>query len=306
VLVLGIPYFARLLGGVLEARGWEADYAPHPGRDLLGWIGLLPRLWRADVLYHISSRVDRRSPQAFLSRVWRKPLVIHWVGTDVLVALDEHRRGNTSHGLLSRAVHWCDAPWLAEELAEMGVQADYQPLPIVGMADVAPPLPAEFRALLYLPADPAARRVFDTETLLRLPRELPEIEFILIPSPANSLPGPLPPNVETHGWEHDMDAVYRRVTVLVRLTSHDGTSFMSIEAMSRGRYVIWTYPMTGVIQADGLPAVVAVLRDLSERHKRAELPLNEEGMRFARENFDSDQIAAEIDRRLRALIRRRA
>lgn len=304
LLILGLPFFSKLLSRALRERGWETDYVAHPGRDPRGWLALLPKLLRADAIYHITSRVDRRSPQAIFSRAWRRPYVIHWVGTDVLVALEEHRRGNIDQRFLRVATHWCDAPWLGEELAEIGVKADYQPLPVVDLSsDPPPPLPGDFRALLYLPENPEYRKVFDVETLLRLPHELPEIQFTVVPSPPRTLPGPLPPNLRAPGWIENMDPIYRDTTVLVRLTTHDGTSFMALEALSRGRHVIWTYPMTGVRQARGLEAVKAELLDLFERHKRGELGLNEEGMRFAREEFEPRRVAQDIDRRLRALVR---
>ncbi|MCK9521267.1 MAG: hypothetical protein M0R74_19915, partial [Dehalococcoidia bacterium] len=101
-----------------------------------------------------------------------------------------------------------------------------------------------------------------------------------------------------------MDRLYRDASVLVRLTLHDGTSFMALEALSRGRYVIWTYPMPGVEQAQGPPAVTSALLGLWKRHEAGDLGLNEEGMVFAREHFDPGRVAGQIDGRLRDLIRR--
>ena len=100
----------------------------------------------------------------------------------------------------------------------------------------------------------------------------------------------------------DMDALYAETTVLVRLTSHDGTSFMVLEALSRGRHVIWTYPMTGVIQASGFEAVSGALRELIARQAAGRLGLNDEGRRYALEQFDRAHLIEELDRRLRAVV----
>ncbi|MGE5597619.1 MAG: hypothetical protein ACM3S1_16465 [Hyphomicrobiales bacterium] len=304
VLIVGLPYFGRMLESVLRARGWDATYAAHPGRNPLGWLALVPKLLRADLLYFIGTRVDRRSPQAMLMRLWRRPALVHWVGTDVLIALDEHRAGRAARTIRRKPVHWCDAPWLAAELAEMGVHADYVPLPAVGLASGdPPPLPERFRVLLYLPVDDFDREVFDIATLLRLPAALPEAAFTLVPSPPETLPGPLPPNLEARPWVHDMDALYRETTVLVRLTSHDGTSFMVLEALSRGRYAIWPFPMPGAVRARGFDEVKAVLGALLERHRRGSLGLNESGMRAIRKEFDREQLEAQLDSRLRDILR---
>jgi hypothetical protein len=96
----------------------------------------------------------------------RHPLV----GTDVLIALDEHALGRASKAVARRAVHWVDAPWLADELATMGITAEHVQLPVEGLSQDAPPLPPRFTVLLYLPVDSFDREVFDMETLLRRPR----------------------------------------------------------------------------------------------------------------------------------------
>ncbi|MBI2767796.1 MAG: hypothetical protein HYX53_18015 [Chloroflexi bacterium] len=303
LVILGLPYFGRMLARLLAARGWDTAYVAHPGHNPVAWLRLLPRLARADVVYLIGSRLDRRSPQDLLARVRRRPIVVHWVGTDVLIATEEHARANASAALSRRATHWCDAPWLAGELAAIGIAAEHVALPVEGLAAVAPPLPAHFRVLLYLPVDAFDREVFDMATLLELPRRFPDIAFTLIPSPAATLPAPLPPNLEAHGWVDDMDALYRDVTVVVRLTTHDGTSFMALEALSRGRYVIWTYPLPGAVQASGLEPVAAAIESLAARYAAGSLSLNDEGIAFAREHFQPARATTELDRRLRAVLR---
>ncbi len=298
LLILGLPYFGRMLAGRLRKQGWDAEYAPHPGRDLAAWVRLAPRVARAEVIYLIGSRLDRRSPQDLLMHIRRRPVVIHWVGTDVQIALEEHARHNVSARLAEGAIHWCDAPWLVDELRGIGIRSEHVPLPIPGLAAGPPPLPDRFRVLLYLPVDAFDREVFDLDTLLRLPREFPGIDFVEVPSPPETLPGPLPPNLEARGWVDDMDALYREISVYVRLTSHDGMSFMAAECLARGRQVIWTFPLPGAIRASGFGEVAAALRDLAARHAAGTLTLNMEGRDYVLEHFDPERLTRELDQRL--------
>lgn len=301
VLILGLPYFGRLLERDLAGLGWRSRYLDHPGKNVSGWAKVAAAASRADIVYLIGSRIDRRSPQDNLLRFRHKPVVIHWVGTDVQIAVEEHRRDNVALRVAERAIHWCDAPWLVEELRSAGVSSEYVPLPIP-VADEPPPLPEHFGVLLYYPVDRLARAVFDIDTMLRLPAAFPDVRFTLIPSPPETLPGPLPPNLEARPWVDDMDPLYRETTALVRLTTHDGQSFMAAEALSRGRYVIWTHPMPGSIQATGFEQVSAALGDLIARHRAGNLPLNAEGRRAALDRFGGGRPLADIDERFRGLL----
>jgi hypothetical protein len=300
-LVLGLPYFGRILVAALRERGWEAQYLPHPGRSAAGWARVVAALARADILYLISARVERRAPLANLMRIWRRPVVIHWVGSDVLNAQRQHEAGQVSPRVAERAIHWADAPWLVEELAAMGMRAEMVRLPVPTLGQEPPPLPERFTSLLYLPVAPLDRKVFEMETILALPAALPDVHFILVPSPPETLPQPLPPNLEARSWETDMESLYREVTVLTRLVKHDGMSFMALEALSRGRYVIYGYKLPGVRVASGLDEVVAALRELKERHDAGGLPLNEPGAAWVREAYDATSIVEEVDHRLRKL-----
>jgi hypothetical protein len=302
IVILGLPYFGQMLAGLLTERAWKARYFAHPGRNPVGWLRLLPALARADVVYLIASRVDRGSPQDIFMHLRRKPVVIHWVGTDVLIALEAHEKQDVSVRLVENATHWCDAPWLVDELRPLGVRSEHVALPIPVSKAEPPPLPARLRVLMYLPVDAFDREVFDMETLLRLPREFPDLDFTLVPSTADTLPGPIPPNLELPGWVTDMDALYSRTSVLVRLVSHDGMPFMVMEALSRGRYVIYTYPLPHVTHAAGYEAVASALGDLAARHAAGKLPLNEAGREYVLENFDRETLAANLDRRVSALL----
>ncbi|MEP6871748.1 MAG: hypothetical protein ABI939_07845 [Anaerolineaceae bacterium] len=302
IAILGLPYFGGQLARLLGERGWDAAFLAHPGRSVRGWLTLVPKLARADVVYLIGSRIEKGSPQDRLMQLRRKPVVIHWVGTDVLIAAEEHVRGRASERIVERAVHWCDAPWLVDELGTLGVRSTHVPLPIPLASAEPPPLPAEFRVLVYLPVDAFDREVFDMETLLRLPLEFPGVPFILLPSPPESLPQPLPANLEARGWVTDMDAVYPEISCMVRLTSHDGTSFMVVETLARGRQAIWTFPMQGAIRAEGFEAVAAALRELIRQHVAGELGLNSVGREFVLRHFDGKTLLTGLDERLRALL----
>jgi hypothetical protein len=301
IAILGLPYFGNMLAGLLSIRGWEATFVPHPGRRPARWAGAAGRVARADLVYLVATRADRWSAQDLFLRFARKPVVVHWVGTDVLLAREAADRGRLAASVVRRATHLCDAPWLASELAALGIAAEYVALPIPRVGRPLP-LPGQFHVLIYLPVDPFDREVFDMGSLLRLPGALPDVQFTLIPSPPETLPGPLPPNLRALDWVEDMDRLYRDITAMVRLTSHDGMSFMAVEAMSRGRYVLWTHTVPGVTPVAGFDDTVAALRSLRDAHAAGTLGPNEAGIAWVRDAYDPGQLIAALDGRLRSAL----
>lgn len=304
VLMLGLPFFGQRLATDLSTRGWTARFRHHPGHNPRAWAAVLRDLHRADVLYLISARAEKGSPLDRLLQVFPKPVVIHWVGTDVLIAAGEHARGNLSRRVVARAAHWCDTPWLVGELADIGITATYVALPVANLSKGPPaPLPDGFRALMYLPVDAFDREVFDMETILRLPSAFPAVEFVLIPSPGETLPGPLPRNLDARDWVTDMDALYASVSCYIRLTHHDGMPFTVLEALSRGRHVIFTHPMAGTRAAAGFDAVSAAIRELLAAHGAGTLVLNAEGIAAVADAFDGDRLGRNLSRRLWHVLR---
>lgn len=304
VLILGLSYFGRLLAGQLCTAGWDAAYAPHPGRSAASWARLLPRIANADILYLISSRIERWAPQDIMMLMRRKPVVIHWVGTDASRATEAHRRGVLSTRIAEDATHWCDAPWLVDELRLAGIHSEYVPLPIPLATGSPPSLPAEFHVLMYLPADARDRAVFDEQTTLALPAAFPDIRFTLLPATAHDLGRELPANVATPGWLPDLDPIYRESTVLIRQTTHDGMAFTAVEALARGRYVIWSYPIPGGIHASGLEPVRNELATLIQRHQAGKLPLNLSGRAHTLIKFAPTRLMLQLDKRLQGLVAR--
>jgi hypothetical protein len=78
-------------------------------------------------------------------------------------------------------------------------------------------------------------------------------------------------------------------------------SFMALEVLSRGRYVIWTHPLAGATLARTRSEVSRALRDLLDRHHRGALELNEHGRATTLARFGGSKQLDEIDRRLQLL-----
>lgn len=278
MLVLGYPRFARRQMDVFERRGWRATFVES------GFIvNAVTRVPFIDAVYQIGMPVV---PAAIFEacRKFGRPIIKHWVGSDVLRAGEAAVREQNNFNHIE---HWADAPWLADELRSKGIEAT-----VVGLSPVAevPPMPlpaAPLTVLAYLPEDKF--EFYGAQIVYELARRLPESHFLVLASERRNRPAP--PNVEFLGYHQDMEAVYARCHVLVRLADHDGMSQMVLEALGHGRYAVWNYELEGVLVASNAAEAESHLRALDARLRAGVLVPNDAGRDFVRRDFLGSTIA---------------
>lgn len=254
VAVTGLPFFGRKAAANLRAAGLRATYVPSL-REALKQPATLAALLRADVVYAIGPSIERRSPLDILAKL-RTRIVIHWVGSDVGYAVRAAEAGTASGRLIRHATHIADAPWLAGELHQAGIDAGELALPIdiaFGTPPAAPP--DAHRVLVFLPRVP--HDAYDVEGTLAVARNLREVPFTVV---GGFEPADPPPNLTLRGFVDDMASVYREHTVYLRLVHHDGLAHTVIEALSFGLRVVWNYPLPGVDAVSGAGDAIAAIR----------------------------------------------
>jgi hypothetical protein len=232
-----------------------------------------------DVFLNIYGTRRLGRSQRLLARIG-VPTVIAWVGTDVL-----RNAPKASRDVVERAWHWCVAPWLRDELAEVGIEAPVLRLTPPQIPGLIPAFPAHFTILAY--AIDGRGDLYGLDFVLDLARRRPDVRFLLLGStPTDGLPE----NVKALGWVSDAEAVMAKTTLYVRPTSHDGLSNLVLEALVSGRYVLWTYPFPGVERADTLEHAAALIDDLYRRNAEGTLAPNDEGRGAVLEMFEPAEV----------------
>ncbi|MGH2587773.1 MAG: hypothetical protein ACRDJE_22860 [Dehalococcoidia bacterium] len=290
VAVGGLPYFGRRLAELLDGDGWRTWYLETRAWEPRAALQALRQAASADGVYMVGGQVERWSRPHLLRAALRRPMAMHWAGSDVLSARRARMAGRSAKALLHGVTHWAGAPWLVEELRPLGVCARWLPHSWVDAPPAMPPLPrsdaSPFTLLTYLPEKRAA--FYGGEAVLRLARALPEVEVLV--TGTRSLTWPAPPNVRCLGWVEDMAPLYARAHALLRLPHHDGLSFMVQEALAFGRYAVWTHAFPGAIAARNPDQAIAAVRALSCNHAEGSLRLNETGATHVREHFSRERI----------------
>ncbi|MGE5601764.1 MAG: hypothetical protein ACM30E_01860 [Nitrososphaerales archaeon] len=221
-----------------------------------------------------------------LSRAMGKRTVNHWVGTDVLLALEDDRHRRMTRGAARFVQHHLTfAPWLAQELESLGIIAEVAPFttPVRFEQRATPGDPG---VLAYLPDDRAD--FYGAEIVRSVARQLPDVPFGIVAGTAERQPPG--PNVTYLGWIHDIKPFYERYPILLRLARHDGLPKMVLEALAYGNQVVFEYEFPGchhaTTEAEALVAVRSILA--------AGCPINTTGSQVVRERYSNDQLSRRL------------
>jgi hypothetical protein len=187
------------------------------------------------------------------------PIVRWWVGTDVLNAITR-KEVQTSALRIDSIVsaNVAVAPHLVDELATIGIQARF--VPSVLDPNIVPLTMESWSertrpVLMYLPD--RRKDFYGLGVIEPVIASNPDIEFLIVADQSHSL-SPYP-NVESLGWVSDMRALYARSGCVLRITAHDGLPRMLMEALLRGLYAIYSWPLAGCWEAHTEEEISAAL-----------------------------------------------
>ena len=285
VLVVGFPRLAEPFVDRL------AD------RDLAFLYGRVPalRVPFCDMVYQIGGG-PVVNPRLFsVCRALQRKVVKHWVGSDVLRAREPLVHEQHATGLVE---HWAVAGHLVDELAEAGIPATPVPLSVVDAVTPTPLPPSPLTVLSYLPT-----RKFDFyngATVLSLASRFPDVHFLVVGS--DGADRSATKNVEFLGYQREMDAIYARSHVLLRLPRHDGLSYMVLEALNHGRHVIWNLPFESARMGRTENELACHIRELRAALAAGTLAFNARGQEVVHATYSGTHVRDMIRSKLKATL----
>ena len=178
----------------------------------------------------------------------RVPVVRWWVGTDVLRCITDPTMTRLARVLSRLSVYNVSvAPHLAGELKAIGILSEVIPSLSVFDPKLAPPPGAVLPrvVLTYLPTK--RRRFYGAAAVEAAIKAHPNMDFIVLADEDHTLAHYK--NVISMGWISDMDKIWPKVGCVLRMTEHDGLPRMVLDALARGKYAIYRWPLAGCWQA---------------------------------------------------------
>lgn len=289
--LIGYDYWCGVVAGYLDGTAFEPVALGRSLREHRG-IGGRWRWFRSGeasslrIVHAVNALAGLRALSVLHALGAR--IICHWIGSDYRMLAAKSRVGRRwTLGLLAtlRATHLSDSPELAADLAALGLRSEVVRLvPRVTEASVVP-LPNRPAALAYWSDEQAD--FYGRPLVYALARRFPHVPFRIVgPSSHDAL---APPNVEFLGFQRDMDSIYREISVLVRVLPHDSISAMVLEALARGRDVIYSREFPHTRRASDEATAVAAM----EAHL-AEYGPNADGARYIAEHFSPRRWARQL------------
>ncbi|GEM_PF-1288296 len=238
------------------------------------------------------------APDALIAAATRrrnKPVAVAWAGSDVVELGANPQEAARLRCRPFRHVA-CSAS-LAGELHRLGIPATELRLVVAEPPSKPVPLPERFSVLAYCPGN--AERLYGVDLVLEAARLLPNVHFDII---GGCREASRIDNVTYHGWVEDIVPAIDAATVILRPTRHDGMPLMVLESLARGRHVIWSGHLDGVVQARTTEEIARTIAEMDLSHRRGELRPNEEGVRAVRQSFSPEAVTREVEQFLDELV----
>ena len=217
-------------------------------------------------------------------RVWisrNKKIIIHWIGTDVLIWSNKLTKYNNMRSYLHyRLWRWmikhkqrkgdlhnyAGSTWLKSELSSIGISSEVLPITSVSEELVHSYRRVNNRKYDFVSYVPLSRYDFyNGDLIIQIAKIMPDKKFLIIHPDANDLKDVhniCPGNVRVYPKIdfYKMQKLLANAKCFLRFTKHDGLSLSVLEALLAEQQVFWTYqfPDTHKVELSSTPNDVLI------------------------------------------------
>lgn len=300
VLITGLSLFSKRLAADLQAFDPENTYlffdTYYSRKDLLKFIW---NLRKADIVISMNGVTDR-SRTLDLVLKFKKKLVLQWMGSDALYAIDRQKNGTLSRDYIDYAWNFVDSPWLLEEVGSIGVKPEVVKFKFFESSEKPVERYEALKVITYLSHN---RQVFyGLDWVLQLAADNPDIPFEVYGTDASDKPGTS--NISWKGWQEAevFTKALREAPIFLRLTEHDGFSVSLIEALTSGCEVLTRMPVEYAVVVESPEDMLTKFKAVRQRVMARDLTPDLENARKVKAEFNREKALGGYVARLKALM----
>lgn len=222
----------------------------------------------------------------FIAKMFGVKTLNHWIGSDVLDAEKRKKNYIFNNSLvdlnLSCSLH------IKKEIENLGVDSKVLPIIPFNIEYKIYKMPDKHRVLVYLPSD--KENFYGIDYIKKLSNKYSDIKFYIVGNDKRDLI--CSENVEFKGnvSYEEMEKIYRKTSILIRMPKHDGLSLMVLEALGKGKEVIYNYSFPGTNLAKNQEQ----LEEKFEKIVNFPPEINDEGYNYVTENLNHEIISRKL------------
>lgn len=241
-------------------------------------------MFKINVVYSVSASIVSGGALNLALR-FNKKIVQHFIGSDVLTAINNYKSSNIDKELIEKSEYLCEVDWIKEELKEIEISAKIVSIAIYNKENIRRLIPSKFTVLTYM--SKGKEEYYGINTLLELSKELPNVEFRV--AGIEDYYKPLPNNIKLLGWI-SMDREFENSVCYLRNAKHDGLAFSVLEALSCGKKVFYNYHFPHTIYFRDSDDLVEKISEQKKLFDNNQLHINEEAIAFVNNKFNRKKV----------------
>lgn len=196
-------------------------------------------LLKVDVIYNVFSApsfVNKAKACSFFG----VKVITHWIGSDVRYAVEGKTDMEKYKKMDSNVVCF---KALQDDLKKLGLNANIIPITPFNLHFEVCEMPKEHACLIYMPT--GCEDYYGFEEISRVFPRFPNVQFNIVANNDKEKFAAYP-NVNVLGRLSlkEMEDIYKKISFIIRIHISDGLSMSVLEAMAKGKKVIWNceYP----------------------------------------------------------------
>jgi glycosyltransferase involved in cell wall biosynthesis len=299
VLVNGLPLFAKRFAEDLQKYDPSSRFIFLDTYNSL-WAKFLFFLYVpfCDCVISMNGVTDN-SGSLNLVLWWKKKLILQWMGTDALLAMDRFKQQTIFRKYIDNSYNFVDSQWLMEEVKSLEVPVEY----------------LHFKSVTVMPNDKIYDQIsitsyvaekrqlfYGMDQIAEIARALPNIEFHLFG--LNQADFPTTPNVHFYGWvsPEEFAEKLKVSPIFLRLTDHDGFSVSVIEALGYGCEVIWSLPFEYTHLATNAQQAIEKISMLVPKIEKLGMKPNHELIEIVQQHFNPETLTKNYIQKLKGIV----
>ncbi|NME35810.1 MULTISPECIES: glycosyltransferase [Fusobacterium] len=200
----------------------------------------IKKILKSDIIYGAYIGVLNKKNLLYLiiGKCLRKKVICHWIGSDVLVALKNPKKALFMQRFIDMNLSGSEI--LKKELESIGIKSIEEHIILNDINYKTLKMPEEHSVLVYLPTN--KEDFYGEEYIKKLSKEFLKIKFYVVAN-ENKDKFKEYPNIINLGKVsiEEMEKIYKKISILIRMVEHDGLSLMLMEALAKGKEVIYSY-----------------------------------------------------------------